>query len=106
MAKKYYIACYKNGRSIDQVLWWREDGAGYTYNLCEAGVYDAKDERVKSRIERKDTDNVPVECSLAHANAVQRVSTQDGGCFQDAESLLKRIHDDEIQQEKLKNFTL
>lgn len=63
---KYYI---QDTRSYcgDSVMWWRHEGAGYTFRLDEACEYDEEEARA---IERgRDTDiAIPVEVARAAAS--------------------------------------
>lgn len=86
---QYFIACYKNNRSIDTVLWWKPERCGYTTNLDIAGRYDADDDLIQAYIKRNqdgDYDNVPVPVDLALANAHSIVSADRQETFWSGEA--------------------
>lgn len=42
MEQKYYVQ-HIGDYAFDYILWWRPNRTGYTYDILQAGVYDAKE---------------------------------------------------------------
>lgn len=90
----YLIACFKNGRSSESILWWLPGGMGYTFDLDEAGRYDENDPRVISYlndINHSRLDNVPVPEDFALAHSRREIADPQCGPFLSASKLVEHL---------------
>jgi hypothetical protein len=73
MSADYYIQCARSYAG-DAVIWWRANGAGYTPDIDDAGLYTLEDAESKER-------NRPGVDVKWHKNVVERaiVRTVDIG---------------------------
>lgn len=78
-ADEFFILSLKWTRSGEAITWWREDNAGYTTDLQQAGRYPAAKVLERRSYYDNKVDTLAIPCEAAFSIARTRISVDRGG---------------------------